>query len=113
VLQKYDEDLKITNVKKKDLFNVFLELEDQQEVTDAWMEFYPQCHISRPVTSAAEGAAHRRHFIMIGAGSGIAPYLSFLEDQLGTLSELKSGVRNSYFKNYTHAHLVFIVRSDD
>lgn len=77
------------------------------------MRFYPKVHISWPITSAAEGAAYRKHFIMIGAGSGIAPYLSFLEDQLGTLDGLSSGDRTPYFSNYTHAHLVFIVWSDE
>lgn len=42
---------------------------------------YPKIFISRPVTAPAQMAAERKHLVMIGAGSGIAPFLAFLDEE--------------------------------
>lgn len=44
-------------------------------------KMFPKIYVSRPITSPAEMAALRRNLILIGAGSGIAPFLAFLDDQ--------------------------------
>ena len=76
---------KMLKVKKlggdqNDIFNVLLDLDSQLEVKERCKQVFPKIHISRPITSAAEAALYWKNFIMIGAGSGIAPYLSFIED---------------------------------
>ena len=57
-----------------------LEFDDNEKISESRKYFFPTIHVSWPVTAAAESAAYWKFFIMIGAGSGIAPYLSFLED---------------------------------
>ena len=44
------------------------------------ISIYPKIHISRAITSAADTARFHKNLILIGAGSGISPYLSFVED---------------------------------
>lgn len=66
---------------ESDVFHSLLDLDDQVDVSERRVRFYPKVHVSRPISSAAESAAYRKNFIMVGSGSGIAPFLSFLEDQ--------------------------------
>ena len=62
------------------IFKVLLDLDQESKVKELSKNHFPIIHLSRPITSAAETALYRKNIIMIGAGSGIAPYLSFIED---------------------------------
>lgn len=42
---------------------------------------FPKIYVSRPISAPAEYAALRKNLILVGAGSGIAPFLAFLDDQ--------------------------------
>lgn len=66
-----------------EVFNILLEYETNK-LHEQRKLLYPTVHISRPVTAAAESAALWKFVILIGAGSGIAPYLSFIEDETKT-----------------------------
>ena len=44
-------------------------------------KLFPKIYVSRPISAPAEMAASKRNLIFIGAGSGIAPFLAFLDDQ--------------------------------
>jgi len=76
------EKLRVSNIKTDNdedkIFNIMLDLEEK--VTMSSKNYFPTIHLSWPVTSAAETALYWQNVIMIGAGSGIAPYLSFIED---------------------------------
>jgi len=74
------DSIKIDGVEQNEIFNVMLEFDGNIQISEHWKFYYPTVHISRPITAAAESAAYKKYFVMIGAGSGIAPYLSFLED---------------------------------
>ena len=74
------ECIKIEGIDDEEIFNILLQF-DGQKIPESRKFFYPIVHISWPVTAAAQSAALRKFIIMIGAGSGIAPYLSFIEDE--------------------------------
>lgn len=42
--------------------------------------YYPKVYISNPVTAPAQVANEKKNIIFIGTGSGVAPFLSFIED---------------------------------
>ena len=42
---------------------------------------FPNLYISQPITAPAQLASERENLIMVGGGSGIAPFLGFLDDQ--------------------------------
>lgn len=42
---------------------------------------FPAINVSRPISAPTEMAATRKNLIFVGAGSGIAPFLAFLDDQ--------------------------------
>ena len=75
--------MNIQGITDDEVFNILLEYESTK-LPEQWKLLYPTIHISRPVTAAAESAALRKFIILIGAGSGIAPYLSFIEDETKT-----------------------------
>lgn len=93
---------------KEAIFNIMLESEGK--VRDSKVSYFPDIHISWPVTSAAETAIYRKNVIMIGAGSGIAPYLSFIEDQSDLVQKIC--LRQEIW-GFDFAHIILIVRSSD
>jgi hypothetical protein len=80
---------------------------------------FPKIYVSRPISAPAEMAALRRNLIFVGAGSGIAPFLAFLDDQQilvrGGCKNLKSGKKEYKpdYSTYEKAHLIFISRDAD
>ena len=42
---------------------------------------FPEIKVSRGVTAPAQLAAERKNLVMVGAGSGIAPFLAFLDEE--------------------------------
>jgi predicted ferric reductase len=80
---------------------------------------FPKIYVSRPISAPAEMAALRKNLILIGAGSGIAPFLAFLDDQQilvrGGCKAGKSKKENYRpdYASYEKAHLIFISRDAD
>jgi len=71
-----------TNLKdfnEEDVFNLLEDIHVEKNLK--LMNLYPKIHISRPITAPAETAIYHKNIILIGTGSGIAPYLSLLEEQ--------------------------------
>jgi hypothetical protein len=93
------------------------------DITDETVELnkklFPSVYISDPISAPAELAAMRRRIIMIGAGSGIAPFLAFLDDQQikAEGGRRKNGdLAQSYqpeFSGYDKAHLILTSRDAD
>lgn len=93
------------------------------EITDEVIKrnkvIFPKVYVSKPVSAPAEMAAKRRRIILIGAGSGIAPFLAFLDDQQvkaegGRMrdGELAKSYKEEY-KSTEKAHLILTSRDAD
>lgn len=82
-------------------------------------KLFPKIYVSRPISAPAEMAALRRNLIFIGAGSGIAPFLAFLDDQQilarGGCPSMKDRAKTYRpdYSTYEKAHLIFISRDAD
>lgn len=95
----------------------------QCEVTDDIIRrnkvLFPKVYVSRSISAPAEMAARRRRVILIGAGSGIAPFLALLDDQQVAAEggRTKNGVlAASYkeeYKDTEKAHLILTSRDAD
>lgn len=111
---KIDE-LGIDNYDEETIFNLLHDVDQEWLISskEARKE-YPRIHITRPISSPAESAAYRRNIILIGAGSGISPYLAFLDDREDT-SKISPKVGGLPKKptTFKKAHVVLIVRKSD
>ncbi len=76
---------------------------------------FPKIHISRGITAPAQLAAQRKNLVMVGAGSGIAPFLAFLDEEQIQIEHKKTGGQFQLptVADYDKAHLVFISRDVD
>ena len=80
---------------------------------------YPKVYVSSSISAPAEMAANRRKLIMVGAGSGIAPFLAFLDDQQikAEGGRIKDGeLAKSYREEFAlceKAHLILTSRDAD
>lgn len=95
----------------------------QTEVNDEVLRrnrvIFPKVFVSDSVSAPAEMAQRRRRIILIGAGSGIAPFLALLDDQQVAAEggrmrdgELAKSYREEY--RYTEkAHLILTSRDAD
>ena len=104
-LLKVDK-LSIEGFDENAIFRVLSDIEHNElenKIFDKRKIYYPILHLSRAVTAAAESAIYRRNVILIGAGSGISPYLSFIE-QLVFFDSAKQ-TKDSFGK----AHVVFVI----
>lgn len=63
--------------------------------------------MSPPITSPSESFMDKRNIILIGAGSGIAPYLPMFEE----IIRFDEGKSNKY--NFNSATVVFIAREGE
>ena len=93
------------------------------EITDEIVQrnrvIFPKCYISKAVSAPAEMAQRRRRIILIGAGSGIAPFLALLDDQQVAAEggRMRDGqLAKSYIEEYRStekAHLILTSRDAD
>lgn len=81
---------------------------------------YPKINVSRAISAPAEMAARRKRIILIGAGSGIAPFLAFLDDQQiaaeGGRKTAGGDLSKTYQEEYRStekAHLILSSRDAD
>ena len=102
---------------KNFLMQMHLQLTD--EIVSKNEALYPKVFVSSAISAPAEMAANRRKLIMVGAGSGIAPFLAFLDDQQikaegGRMRE--GDLAKSYREEYAlweKAHLILTSRDAD
>lgn len=87
-----------------------------EEIVKRNMAIFPKVFVSESVSAPAEMAARRRRLILVGAGSGIAPFLAFLDDQKvraqgGRMrdGEIAASYREE-FASTEKAHLIFASR---
>ena len=84
--------------------------------TELWVfnhGLFPKIHISRPITSPAESAIYHKNLILIGMGSGIAPYLSLVEEQSNLLDDICQLNKKKTVRAFNWAHIIFVVWSND
>ena len=121
--QEYDEQVgKLVDFQyQEDLRSYLMEMsiDPNEETVKRNTKLYPKVFISKAISAPAETAVNRRRLILIGAGSGIAPFLAMLDDQQhaaqGRISR-RDGVSEDFveeFKYTEKAHLVFISRDAD
>ncbi|CAI2386301.1 unnamed protein product [Moneuplotes crassus] len=96
-----------------------IDFEDDESISQN-KKLYPRINVSRAVSAPAEMAARRKRIILIGAGSGIAPFLAFLDDQQiaaeGGRKTVGGGVSKTYkeeFRSTEKAHLILTSRDAD
>lgn len=96
-----------------------MNVEITPEVLERNAQIFPNVYVSHSVSAPAEMAANRRRLILIGAGSGIAPFLAFLDDQHvkaegGRMrdGELAKSYREE-FRSTEKAHLILTSRDAD
>lgn len=110
-------DAKFEKEFRKYLMQMNVEITD--EVIKRNKVLFPKVYVSKSVSAPAEMAANRRRLILIGAGSGIAPFLAFLDDQQvkaegGRMrdGELAKSYREE-FASCEKAHLILTSRDAD
>ena len=102
---------------KNFLMQMHLQLTD--EIVSKNKALYPKIFVSSAISAPAEMAANRRKLIMVGAGSGIAPFLAFLDDQQIKAERglaNKDNVNENYreeFALWEKAHLILTSRDAD
>lgn len=82
--------VKVKGFDEEDVFTLLQDMNDQHELKSFNHNLFPKIHISRPITSPAESAVYHKNLILIGMGSGIAPYLSLVEEQSNLLDDICS-----------------------
>lgn len=114
------DELNIENFKEEDVFIELDQLErslKDQNLIQRNMDLFPEVHVSRPISAPFQSASYRNNLVLVGAGSGIAPFLAFMEEQQRVAQELSKEnyevFREITFNNFDQAHLVFICREND
>lgn len=76
------DELNIKNYDEVEIFNLLhqVSMEKTAEEKKLAKDHYPRINITRAISSAAESAMYRKNIILIGAGTGISPYLAFLDE---------------------------------
>ena len=83
-MMKFDE-LSLANHNEYDVFNLLHDLHQEvplKEMKTRNKSFYPRVRIGRAWSTPNDKFMHRKNIILVGAGSGISPYLPLLEDAI-------------------------------
>lgn len=96
-----------------------MNVEITEDVVQNNKKIFPKVYVSKAISAPAEMAVQRRRLILIGAGSGIAPFLAFLDDQQVKAEggRMRNGrLAESYREEFAaceKAHLIFTSRDAD
>ena len=106
---KFDE-FQVGDYSEYDIFNILHDL--YQEIPLSEMQtrnklFFPKVKISRAWATPNDTFISRKNVVMIGAGSGISPYLPLLEEVIKN----DQGVSNMF--QYESAKLIFVAREGE
>ncbi|CAI2380621.1 unnamed protein product [Moneuplotes crassus] len=102
-------ELDIDTYEEKDVFNVLHDIYDEikvKEMMNINKRYFLYANISRPITSACE-AYDNKNVVLVGAGSGIAPFLPLVDE----IIRFDQGKSHSY--DFKSATLVFIAREGE
>ena len=109
-------DLGIKNYEEFDVFNMLHDIHQDIPIKlkkDRNKLFYPMIQISNPCPTPCETFMERENLIMIGAGSGIAPFLPFLEEAM----RLDKGKENNYLAQnqnfWKSCFMIFVAREGE
>lgn len=114
------EELGLSKYDQKDVFNLLHDIYAEIRVKDmmnlnkgmltksySYIGYFLYANMSPPITSPSESFMDKRNIILIGAGSGIAPYLPMFEE----IIRFDEGKSNKY--NFNSATVVFIAREGE
>ena len=108
-MMKYD-DISFENYNEYDVFNLLHDLYQEiplYEMSARNKLFFPKVKISRAWATPNDTFIKRKNVVMIGAGSGISPYLPLLEEVI------KNDEGNSNEFYFESARLVFVAREGE
>lgn len=78
---------------------------------------FPKVYVSNSVGAPAQMANDRKNVIYVGTGSGVAPFLSFIEDHQIVASNLSKHnmeiLTKTTTSNFNHAHICLICRDPE
>jgi len=103
-------ELEFENWSEYDLFNCLHDLHQEllfRDVKERNKLFYPKVKISLACSTPNDTFIDKKNIIMVGAGSGISPYLCLLEDVIRD----DKGKKNEF--NFDSAKLIFIARAGE
>ena len=103
-------ELNFTTYEQYDVFNILHDLHQEIQLKDVVTRntlFYPKVRIGRACSTPNETFIERKDVILIGAGSGISPYLPLLEEVM----RFDKGKSNAL--NYDTARLIFVAREGE
>jgi len=96
-----------------------MEIEINEDTLERNTRLFPRIFISKAISAPTEMAVTKKRIILIGAGSGIAPFLSVLDDQQVAAEggRMRNGnLAASYieeFRDVEKIHLIFTSRESD
>jgi len=93
-----------------DVFNLLHDLHQElplREMKERNKLFYPQIKISKACSTPNDTFIDKKNIIMVGAGSGISPYLCLLEEVIRD----DKGKKNDF--NFESAKLIFVAREGE
>lgn len=104
------DELNIDTYSEKEVFNLLHDIYAEIKIKHMMKlnkRFYLHANISLPIMSPSESFMTKKNVILIGAGSGIAPYLPLFEE----IIRLDKGKNHQY--NFRNVILVFIAREGE
>ena len=105
----------LRNYNEYEIFNLLHDIHQEIPLRysrDRNRMFYPKVNISKPCPTPCETFMDRKNLILIGAGSGIAPFLPFLEEVI----RHEKGKEDSLLNNTKYLQsclLVFVAREGE
>lgn len=108
-MMKFGE-LAFKNFDNYDVFNLLHDLHQEIPLKDMQVRnypFYPKVRIGRACATPNETFIDRKNVILIGAGSGISPYLPLLEEVIRN----DKGKKNKF--DFDTCRLIFIAREGE
>ena len=95
---------------EKEIFNLLHDIYGEiriKQMMDLNQHHYLHANMTLPITSPSESLMTKKNVILIGAGSGIAPYLPVLDE----IMRFDQGKAHEY--DFTNATLIFIAREGE
>ena len=106
---KFDE-LWFSDHNEYDVFNLLHDLHQEiplKEMKDRNKVFYPKIRVGKACATPNDTFMHRKNIILVGAGSGISPYLPLLEEAIRS-----DKGKNSQF-NFESVRVIFVARDGE
>ena len=108
-MMKFDE-LGFTAYEEYDVFNLLHDLHQEIPMSEKKLRnriYYPKVNISTAMATPNEAFIDKKNIVLIGAGSGISPYLPLVEEAM----RRDEGKKNNF--NFESARIVFVAREGE